>query len=110
MFYTPKSGWPVSHQCTKPVFGSPAIQLRTARHPLLLETDKPVVPIDVLIPEGKTGLIVTGPNTGGKTAALKTLGLLCLMAQSGLLIPAQEEKPAAFSAWRVLPILVMPSP
>ena len=79
------------HRCTKPVFGGPAIQLRAARHPLLLETGKPVVPIDLRIPEGKTGLIVTGPNTGGKTAALKTLGLLCLMAQSGLLIPAQEE-------------------
>lgn len=84
------------HQCTKPAFGRPAIQLRTARHPLLVETGKPVVPIDLRIPEGKTGLIVTGPNTGGKTAALKTLGLLCLMAQSGLLIPAQEDSQLPF--------------
>src|SRR6266849_5721435 len=71
-------------RCTKPRLGGSAVRLRNARHPLLLATGKPVVPIDLLIPEGKSGLIITGPNTGGKTAALKTLGLLCLMAQSGL--------------------------
>jgi DNA mismatch repair protein MutS2 len=76
---------------TKPLLGGNAVRLRNARHPLLLATGKPVVPIDLLIPERKSGLIITGPNTGGKTAALKTLGLLCLMAQSGLLIPAEEE-------------------
>jgi len=78
-------------RCTKPRLGGNSVRLRRARHPLLLATGKPVVPIDLLIPEGKKGLIITGPNTGGKTAALKTLGLLCLMAQSGLLIPAEEE-------------------
>ncbi len=76
---------------TKPLLGGTAVRLRNARHPLLLATGKPVVPIDLLIPEQKSGLIITGPNTGGKTAALKTLGLLCLMAQSGLLVPAEEE-------------------
>jgi DNA mismatch repair protein MutS2 len=79
------------HRCSKPIFGGAAVRLRNARHPLLLATGKPVTPIDILLPEGKTGLIITGPNTGGKTAALKTLGLLCLMAQSGMLIPAEEE-------------------
>lgn len=78
------------YRCTKPHFGSAEVRLRMARHPLLLATGKAVIPIDLLIPEGKSGLIVTGPNTGGKTAALKTLGLLCLMAQSGLLVPADE--------------------
>ncbi len=76
---------------TKPRFGGVEVRLRNARHPLLLATGKPVVPIDLLLPAGKTALIITGPNTGGKTAALKTLGLLCLMAQSSLLIPAEEE-------------------
>lgn len=76
---------------TKPRLGGSAVRLRNARHPLLLATGKPTVPIDLLIPEEKSGLIITGPNTGGKTAALKTLGLLCLMAQSGLLVPAEEE-------------------
>ena len=84
------------YRCSKPLFGGPAVQLRAARHPLLLATGKPVIPIDLHIPEGKLGLIVTGPNTGGKTAALKTLGLLCVMAQSGLLIPAQEESQLPF--------------
>jgi len=79
------------YRCSKPLLGGSEVRLRTARHPLLLATGKPVTAIDVLIPEGKQGLIITGPNTGGKTAALKTLGLLSLMAQSGMLIPAQEE-------------------
>ena len=79
------------YRCSKPLLGGSEVRLRTARHPLLLATGKPVTPIDILIPEGKSGLVITGPNTGGKTAALKTLGLLCLMAQSGMLIPAQEE-------------------
>jgi DNA mismatch repair protein MutS2 len=79
------------HRCNKPILGGAEVRLRNARHPLLLATGKPVTPIDILLPEGKTGLIITGPNTGGKTAALKTLGLLCLMAQSGMLIPAEEE-------------------
>jgi DNA mismatch repair protein MutS2 len=79
------------HRCSKPIFGGAEVRLRNARHPLLLATGKPVTPVDILLPKGKTGLIITGPNTGGKTAALKTLGLLCLMAQSGMLIPAEEE-------------------
>jgi DNA mismatch repair protein MutS2 len=79
------------HRCSKPRFGGDEVRLRNARHPLLLATGKPVTPIDLLLPAGKTGLIITGPNTGGKTAALKTLGLLCLMAQSGMLIPAEDE-------------------
>ena len=74
---------------TQPHFGS-AIQLRGARHPLLTASDTAVVPIDVILPNDKRGLIITGPNTGGKTVALKTLGLICLMAQSGFLIPTDE--------------------
>lgn len=75
---------------TKPRFDGNAVQLRAARHPLLVASGKPVTSIDLLIPEGKSGLIISGPNTGGKTVALKTLGLLCLMAQSGLFIPVEE--------------------
>ncbi len=76
---------------SKPRWGGTEVRLRGARHPLLLASGKPVVPIDLLIPEGKSGLIISGPNTGGKTVALKTLGLLCLMAQSGFLLPVAED-------------------
>ena len=68
--------------------------LTAARHPLIAK-DK-VVPIDVSIGKDYSVLIVTGPNTGGKTVSLKTLGLACLMAKSGLFVCAKEHSPVAF--------------
>lgn len=64
------------------------IRIRKGRHPLL--NPKTVVPIDVTLGDTYKQLIVTGPNTGGKTVSLKTVGLLSLMGQSGLLIPAGD--------------------
>jgi DNA mismatch repair protein MutS2 len=65
---------------------SEALELREARHPLLVAP----VPISLRLADGNRVLLVTGPNTGGKTVALKTVGLLALMAQSGLPVAADS--------------------
>ncbi len=76
----------------------PSVTLRQARHPLLALKSarvpkaerQPVVPMSLLIDEKVTAIIVTGPNTGGKTVSLKTVGLLTLMAAAGWPLPARE--------------------
>ena len=74
-----------------------SVFLRRARHPLL-EKSK-AVPIDIELGRSFDTLVITGPNTGGKTVSLKTLGLLCLMAQCGLHIPcADQSAVSVFSA------------
>ena len=78
------------HRCVRPVLGPAEIALEAARHPLLAASGRRIVPIDLRLRPDQQGLAVTGPNAGGKTVALKTLGLCALMAQSGLFVPAAE--------------------
>ncbi len=87
-FIVAKGRLSVHMQGAAPRFTSASrLQLLAARHPLVAEP----VPIDVQVEPERRTLVITGPNTGGKTAILKTVGLLVLMAQSGLHIPASAD-------------------
>ena len=87
-FLSAKAKFAINNEYTKPkITTDKIIKLNQARHPLL--TGK-VVPIDVTIGGDYKTLIITGPNTGGKTVSLKTVGLISLMAQTGFYIPAEE--------------------
>jgi dsDNA-specific endonuclease/ATPase MutS2 len=80
----------ISMEASRVGFGAGRkIHMKNAVHPLL--NRQSAVPLSFTAGEDTMGIVITGPNTGGKTVALKTVGLLSLMAQSGLHVPADEE-------------------
>ncbi len=86
-----------AYQARPPVLtNSGRVRLKEARHPLLLHRDKtepgyqPTIPVDLELTPQARFLVLSGANTGGKTVTLKTLGLLCLMAQAGIPLPVAE--------------------
>ena len=84
-----KAEFSLSFDCCEPIINNDKyLRLNEARHPLL--DKKKVVPTNIYLGKSFTTLVITGPNTGGKTVTLKTIGLLSLMAQSGLHIPAKD--------------------
>ncbi|MBU4485907.1 MAG: endonuclease MutS2, partial [Candidatus Delongbacteria bacterium] len=88
-----KAKFSVKYFCRHPKINNKnIINVYYGRHPLLLDThgEKGVVPLDLEIGEKYNSLVITGPNAGGKTVTLKTVGLFCLMIKAGMHIPAQS--------------------
>ncbi len=88
-----KADYALDFDCVIPTFGD-RLKLRGARHPLLADLLRKkkarIVPVTIELDREHRVLLITGPNTGGKTVAMKTAGLLALMAQSGLPVPCEE--------------------
>ncbi|MBN2604526.1 MAG: endonuclease MutS2 [Bacilli bacterium] len=84
-----KAKFALDFECTMPEITENEVDLIKARHPLIPQ--EAVVANTIRFNEGERLIIVTGPNTGGKTVALKTMGLLSIMVQSGMLIPVKDE-------------------
>jgi DNA mismatch repair protein MutS2 len=89
--------------CVRPdLAGDSDFELAAARHPLLevklRSQEASIIPLTIELPVGKKQMIISGPNTGGKTVALKTVGLLAAMAQSGLPLPAERARLPLFTA------------
>lgn len=78
-----------------PIMSTPELDLRGMRHPLLSDSNGPVVPNDLRLSAG-SGLVLSGPNAGGKTVSLKTLGLAAWMARCGIPLPLEEGSRVGF--------------
>ena len=97
-----KARFGIDYDCVRPELTDDYIELRDARHPLLERNLRPkgakVVPLTLEMDSAHRQLIISGPNTGGKTVGLKTVGLLALMAQAGVPVPATTAKLPVFDA------------
>lgn len=106
-FIRAKAGFAMDIQGEFPVVTDKAhVQLVKACHPLLYlynkKTNKPTIPVDVTLEEKNRILVISGPNAGGKTVTLKTVGLLQMMVQSGLLVPVHPS--SAFGIFKQIMI------
>lgn len=97
-----KARFGLDYDCVRPELTEDFVELRGARHPLLERNLRPkgakVVPITLEMDSAHRQLIISGPNTGGKTVALKTIGLMALMAQAGVPVPATDARLPVFDA------------
>src|SRR5215472_6365895 len=95
-----KARFGLDYDCVRPELTEDFLELRSARHPLLERNLRPrggrVVPLTLEMDSAHRQLIISGPNTGGKTVALKAIGLLVLMAQAGIPVPATTARLPVF--------------
>jgi DNA mismatch repair protein MutS2 len=95
-----KARFGIDFDCVIPKFTDRRLELKNARHPLLIDvlrrTGKKVVPFSLTLDSEKGTLLISGPNTGGKTVTLKTVGLISLMAQAGLPVPCESAELPVF--------------
>jgi len=84
------------YDCTRPELTERRIRIVGGRHPVLVQRRVAVVPLDLDLPDECDVLLVSGPNAGGKTVVLKTVGLFCLLAASGVFVPAAAGTKLAF--------------
>lgn len=90
-----KVKYAIENRCTLPILNnSGVVEIKKARHPLL--DKRKVVPISVKLGKDYDVIVITGPNTGGKTVTLKTIGLMCILAMSGMFVPCSEESVTSF--------------
>jgi DNA mismatch repair protein MutS2 len=92
-----------SFNCVSPGFGAEQLLIKLGRHPLLEKSlraqNGSVIPLDLELTGAERQLIISGPNTGGKTVALKTTALLAMMAQAGIPVPAEQASFPVFTAF-----------
>ena len=90
-----KVKYALDNKCTLPILNdSGVMKLKKARHPLI--DKRKVVPISVQLGDDYDIIVITGPNTGGKTVTLKTVGLMCAMAMSGMFVPCEEDSVVSY--------------
>lgn len=90
-----KTKYAIENKCTLPLLNNQGrLNIKKARHPLL--DKRKVVPVSVTLGQDYDVIVITGPNTGGKTVTLKTIGLMCLLAMSGIFVPCEEESVLSF--------------